>query len=435
MSVVLFLLVVVVMPAVTTVVAVDRFPSLSTLDEYAHIDYLRRIEDGEVPRIGDKVLPETARDVACRTIEGRRVSDCTLPEIPIEAIDAGGYSYEAQQPPLYYAITAVLRQPISLVVNGFVNSARLTGMIWLSAGLGLLWWVLRRRMGTSAMATAVVCGVVGLAPTVMSQAAVVNNDAPAVLTGTLLLLGYDQLRTDDRPRTALLAALVAVVLVLVKPLAILGVGAVTLALLLGSWDRRDSLRRAAWLVTPAVASVVAYQGWQAVRDARSTVPYAEVMDVLLGAKVTLTEFPFDSLGSHAPRFLLAYWSADASMFAPVYVTGVAACVGMIFVVTPSVMAAMGEGRARHMQHLQLGVLAVMLVAPLLLITQSYFVVHKGGGANARYALTLLPLTITGLVPLLERTVLRWAAAASVGILFTVTMIGIATYRILPAVGG
>ena len=46
----LFVLVVVVVPVLVIGIAVDRFPTLSVLDEPAHIDYLRRIEQGEVPR-------------------------------------------------------------------------------------------------------------------------------------------------------------------------------------------------------------------------------------------------------------------------------------------------------------------------------------------------------------------------------------------------
>ena len=142
------------------------------------------------------MLPATARDVACRTIHGRPVSDCSLAEIPIEDLDALGFSYEAQQPPIYYAVTALLRQPISLVVNGFVNSARLTGAIWLAGGLALLWWFLRRRLGATALATATACILVSMAPMVVGQSYTVNNDAAAVLIGATTLVGYERLRRD-----------------------------------------------------------------------------------------------------------------------------------------------------------------------------------------------------------------------------------------------
>lgn len=414
---VLFALVVVAMPAVTTVLAVERSSQLSSLDEYAHIDYLRRVEAGEIPRVGDKILPETRRDIACRTIEGRRVSDCSLPEIPADVIDAQAYSYQAQQPPLYYVVTALLRQPISLVVNGFVNSARLTGLVWLSSGLAVLWWFVRRRMHATAAVAAIACAIVGLAPNVVGQAATVNNDAGSVLSGALLLVGYERLRRDLRPRTVATAAAVAVLLVLVKPLVILGVGAITLALLL---DRRDGRRTMAIASVPALAVVAAYQGWQVVRDLRAVVPYAEVSQVLLSAKQTLTEYPFQALGTVLPRFLTAYYDWDAAPFAPTYVVGVATVVGLVFVLTPSLSTVLGDGR-RDLRHLHLGILLVLLAAPLLLITQAYLTVHKGGGANGRYALTLLPLTITALVPVLGREGPRRAAALLVAILAAATI--------------
>ncbi len=423
---VLFVLVVVVMPATTTVIAVERFPELSTLDEFAHIDYLRRVEDGQIPRMGDKVLSETARDVACRTIEGRGVSDCQKDVIDPGEVDAEGYSYEAQQPPVYYVITAVLRQPIRLVVHGYVNSARLTGAIWLAAGLAALWWFLRSRMQSSALVAAIVCAIVGLTPTVVSQASIVNNDAPAVLTGVLLLVGYEELRRNPTRRALGIAAVVGVILVLVKPLAILGIGAVTLALLLESRGRRASLGAMARLVVPAAAAAAAYQGWQLVRDVRAVVPYSEVVEVLLRPRTTLTEYPFDAIGIVGPRFVSAYWETGASMFTEPTVAGIAMCVGLLFVVTPSLSTAMGHGR-RDLQPLHIALLAVLLIAPQVLIAQSYFMVHKGGGANARYALTLLPLTMTAVVPWLERRGLRWFALASVLVFLAFTVGGLLTY--------
>jgi hypothetical protein len=427
-AVVLFTLIVVVMPVATTTIAVARFSALSTLDEFGHIDYVRRAEQGEVPRIGDKVLPDTAKDVACRGIEGRVVSDCKLDPVPPESIDAQGYSYEAQQPPIYYFITAALRQPFRLVVNGYVNSARLTGMIWLSAGLALLWWFLRRRMDASVTATAIVCALIGICPTVASQASVVNNDAAAILMGVLLLIAWDELRRRPRPLTVAIATAGAVGLVLVKPLAILGVAVVSLALLLGARERRAAIREHALLLAPAIAAAITYEGWQVVRDARARVPYSTIVDVLLGPKATLTAYPYDAIGEIAPRFLGLYWSTDASMFTEAWVAGLATIVGLTLVVAPSLSTALGQGRA-ELRSLHTSLLTVMLIAPELLIAQSYFTVHKGGGANARYALVMLPMIITALVPWLETRRVRWFATIAVLILIGSTFGGLLTYDI------
>ncbi|MFL6205785.1 MAG: ArnT family glycosyltransferase [Acidimicrobiales bacterium] len=417
---VLFTLVVVVMPLATTTIAVARNDELSVYDEYAHIDYLRRVERGEVPRVGDKVLPETARDVACRTISGRRVADCLADVVPPEAIDAGGYSYEAQQPPLYYAITAVIRQPFTLVVNDFVNAARLTGMVWLSAGLAVLWWFLRACRGAAVVPTAIVCALAGLAPPVVSQASTVTNDAAAILIGALVLVGWDRSRRDQRLSTVLLLCAGAVVLVLIKPLAVIPIGAATLGVLIERWtDSRTLTARLRW-AAPAIVAAITYQGWQLVRDARAVVPYAEVVEALLGARAILPEFPYHALGVYSSKLLTAYENGG-----PNYVAGVAASVGLLCVYTPAIATALGHGK-RELQALEIGAVAVAVVAPMLLLAQSYFQVHRGGGASARYSLALIPFFLVAFAPWLEAKGVRRLAAAATLVLLYVTMLDLLT---------
>jgi len=416
----LFLAVVVAIPLTTTTLAVDRLPALSRYDEFAHIDYLRRIEEGEIPRIGEKILPDTARDVACRTIGGRVVVPCETKDIPLEIIDAQGYSYQAQQPPLYYAVTAILRQPFRLVVNDFVNAARLTGMVWTAAALCLLWWFLRSRMAAGVVTTALVCGLLAVAPPVVSQSATVNNDAAGLLIGVLALVGYDVLRRDQRPATVVGLCVGAIALVLLKPLAILPIGAVTLGLLLAPTARASSWRTRAALLLPALVAGVTYQGWQVVRDARAITPYSVVVDVLLGARETLTEFPYSGVARYSSQFFSSFEAGGSEAMA-----GVAATVALLLVYAPSIATALGHGR-RELEPLHVGLLVVVVLAPMLLIAQSYFTVHKGGGANARYAIALLPLFMTALVSWLDERRVRRLATLGFGILFVVTMISLVT---------
>lgn len=418
----LFIAVVVAIPLTTTTLAVDRLPALSRYDEFAHIDYVRRIEQGEIPRIGEKILPETARDVACRTIGGRVVAPCDAEEIPLEVVDAQGYSYEAQQPPLYYAVTALLRQPFRLAVNDYVNAARLTGMLWTAAALSVLWWFLRRRMDAGVVPTALVCGLLAVAPPVVSQTATVNNDAAGLLVGVLVLVGYDRLRRDQRPAVVVTLCVGACLLVLLKPLAVLPIAAATLGLLFAPAVREGSLMKKVLLVAPALVAGATYQAWQLARDARSIVPYSVVVDVLLGARQTLTEFPYSGLARYSSQFLSSFEAGGTEAMA-----GVAATVALILVYTPSIATALGHGR-RDLEPLHLGLVLVAVLAPMLLIAQSYFTVHKGGGANARYALALLPLFMTALVPWLEERRVRRLATLGFGILLAVTMISLATAK-------
>src|SRR5690348_8457704 len=71
-------LVAMVVPAVLVSLTVVRHPAFSRLDEYAHSDYLRRVEQDEVPRVGDKMLEQTVEDVQCRTVQGRTNAPCGL---------------------------------------------------------------------------------------------------------------------------------------------------------------------------------------------------------------------------------------------------------------------------------------------------------------------------------------------------------------------
>jgi hypothetical protein len=66
------------------------------------------------------------------------------------------------------------------------------------------------------------------------------------------------------------------------------------------------------------------------------------------------------------------------------------------------------------------------VAPMLLLTQSYFQVQRGGGANARYAIALIPMMVTALAGWLEDKGNRRLAAVAAGVLFVVTMIALLT---------
>ena len=348
------------------------------------------------------------------------MADCSADVIPPEAIDAAGYSYEAQQPPLYYVFTAIIRQPFTLVVNDFVNAARLTGMVWVSAGLAVLWYFLRSCRGADVVPTATICALAALAPPVVSQASTVTNDAAAILIGSLVLVGWHRLRRDQSLSTVVLLCVGAVVLVLIKPLAVLPIGATTLGLLIDRWTDAPTMLARLRFAVPAIVAGITYQGWQVVRDARAVVPYPEVVEALLSARAILPEFPYHALGVYSSKLLTAFENGG-----PNYVAGVAASVGLLCVYTPAIATALGHGR-RDLQALQIGAVSVAVVAPMLLLAQSYFQVHRGGGASGRYALALIPFFLVAFAPWLEQRGVRRLAVAATAILLYVTMLDLLT---------
>jgi hypothetical protein len=100
----------------------------------------------------------------------------------------GDYSYEAQQPPVYYAATVPLRfVAVDVFGLGDVEATRSTGIVWLSAGLFVMWMAGRvAGIGTRAVGAAVL--LLGSAPLVVYQAASISNNAAAVFAGSSVLL-------------------------------------------------------------------------------------------------------------------------------------------------------------------------------------------------------------------------------------------------------
>ena len=224
------LLVCVAVPVALVAVHIDRNPLFSPVDEAQHFDYVQRIADGGVPRLGQTLLPSTDRLYACagRAAPGW-VPDCGRPAVvDLARIDQTNDQYEAQQPPLYYAVTAVLRWPfIHLLGMSRLDGTRFTGAIWLAAGL-LLLWLAGTLIGLDWLLVGAAVLLLCVAPNVIYAASIVSNDAASVLAGAVVaLLGAIGWRRPGRlPWWAF--TLAALVVSMVKTLDVLAVLVVAL---------------------------------------------------------------------------------------------------------------------------------------------------------------------------------------------------------------
>ncbi|MGK2946967.1 MAG: hypothetical protein ACSLFP_00195 [Acidimicrobiales bacterium] len=387
LAVVLF--VAVALPSALVALVAVNSPEFSVLDEPVHSDYLRRVEQGEVPRMGDKVLEATVRDVQCRTVQGRTNAPCDLPRHEPEMLGADGYQYQAQHPPVYYAVTAVLRQVVRLgPADDFVTTARLTGMAWLSAGL-LLFWAAARRLGCRFWPTALLTTLLALSPGVLYQSATINNDAAAILTGSAALFMFAHLRNAPSALAAVGWTAVAVTLVLIKPTGVISIAAACAALLIDAMaDRRLTWRRAGPFVLPLIGGLIAYAGWSVVREARGYVDYDIVLEALLSFKMT-DDFPLDDVVANVTRLIMAYPSGGLPI-APPFVTGPA-----LLIMFPLVAAALmplvatrGGDAAQRVG--SLGLLALVTGGPAFTLL-FYLDYSIEGGPSSRYGLSLLPL--------------------------------------------
>jgi len=237
---------------------VSSYRQLSPLDEQAHLDYVNRIVSGDLPAIGDKLTRETRLQVACRGLEtpvgfsGR--TNCKVYRTDA-MLPAHGNSYEAGQPPLYYAVTAAVSR---IVPGDDVDSMRRTGGLWLGIGAIALYLTLRR-FAVKQLYAAVLSLALALSPPLLLAASTVSDDIAVWTFGAIALwavVGLMQLPSLRYPHL-LIGGLIGVVGGLVKPSALLIVGTLGFAVILQQWwvGRRNwGLMLGASLVAGAVVS-------------------------------------------------------------------------------------------------------------------------------------------------------------------------------------
>jgi hypothetical protein len=189
-SIVIAALVCVAAPVSLVALHIHENPMFSPLDEAAHFDYVNRIAQGDLPRLGQPMLPTTLRTVACRgsALPGSVQPPCDTPVIHPDQFGGGGLSYEAQQPPAYYAITVPFRWlAVHVVGLSPLSGTRAVGALWLAMGL-LLLWAAGRVMRLDPKVIGVVVLLVAVSPTVIYEGSIVTNTASMIFMGSLVLL-------------------------------------------------------------------------------------------------------------------------------------------------------------------------------------------------------------------------------------------------------
>ena len=290
---------------------VNATPGVSPIDEATHADYVLRVAQGDLPRMGQPLSEQTLREWSCRgssnvTFE---LPPCTDGPLDPATYPAGGQQYNSAHPPLYYAVTALVARPLAVLTGeGLLGSARLVGIAWLTAGLWALLAALRQ-LGTSWTLGTAVAALVGLAPAIQHASSTVNNDASAVLAGALVL--WVALRvahgTSSWPALAVAAA-VAAALKLVFLIAL-----VPAAVVLLQHARRhpdDRARVAVALGAGGAAAAVVLAAWTLVHGALNP---GDVENPVLGINTRDADrLPV----AMTLRNLLACWPPLARPFVP-----------------------------------------------------------------------------------------------------------------------
>jgi hypothetical protein len=186
----LALLVCVAAPTLLIVTHIHENPQFSPIDEAAHWDYITRIAHGAFPRLGQRLQPTTLRALSCRgtALSAIITPPCSQRVLKPDEFEGGGYQYEAQQPPVYYAITVPMRWvAIDVVGMGDVGGTRASGIVWLCVGL-LVLWAAGRVVGLASGTIGAAVLLIGSTPLVIYQASSISNGAASIFVGSSILL-------------------------------------------------------------------------------------------------------------------------------------------------------------------------------------------------------------------------------------------------------
>ena len=155
---------------------------ISPFDEATHIDYAYQVAHGHIPARGSVIAPVIRADMLCRGPASRdvKLTRCGERNPPAKSFVVGAQNYNFGHPPVYYAITGVLARAAGLPFSGdhFIAFARLAGILWLFAGMLVLYLALRKFRVRWELAA---CGalLLALTPAVFYLDATVTNDAAA----------------------------------------------------------------------------------------------------------------------------------------------------------------------------------------------------------------------------------------------------------------
>ncbi|PFG32517.1 hypothetical protein ATL42_0357 [Sanguibacter antarcticus] len=163
-------------------VQILREPQLSPYDEAVHLDYAWKASSGELPFPGSPISPTMLDAWSCHGQANATLPDCGS-GAPSSEYPARGENY-LMHPPTFYLISGYLARFILAVspVDDFVTAARFTGLLWLAAGMIVLYAALRAWGVRWTIAAPIAIVPVTLHMTFQVSASL-NNDATATLAG------------------------------------------------------------------------------------------------------------------------------------------------------------------------------------------------------------------------------------------------------------
>lgn len=219
-------------------------PQISPIDEMVHADYMVKVANGQLPRVGSFVGDEMLREDACRRAEipNFQAPPCTAAVLRPEQFvsQSGGYNYEVgQQPPTYYLVTGLAARLLVTIspIHSIVSAARVVGVFWLAGGVVVLWFALAE-LSITPGARLIATAPVVITPVILDVHAFVNSDATAILAGAALL--WATLRWERARGPAWVVLAIAALAGATKVTNLLGIGAMAMYLVVRAINKNPT---------------------------------------------------------------------------------------------------------------------------------------------------------------------------------------------------
>lgn len=420
-------------------------PALSHIDELQHMDYALK-SPFHVPRHGDTIGQEAMEEAACRGIDyplrlsidalndwlhltGERgietldpgsiprvqLPPCESQELTPDRFPNWGLNTASTHPPVYYTTTALAAEGFDAVpgVDSKATGARLAGILWLGAAAVVLWYVLGS-LGASTWSKTLLIGFLAVSPRLLHESSIINPDTTALLGGALVLAAT--LRWEAGRAPGWLVPLAAMAAIWLKFTNAFAVGAAVLYLGVRAWQQRDSFTRRQmqrWLAvagTAVILTLASVISWTAVQEARGLIPPEQLPT---NAIYQVDSFQWDNLGDELFSALTPLRDPFVPDTLPRNLLEPLGDLINLLLLAGLGSVALFSARGSKHRALAAAAAAAMVATGVVTMVTSYLSVSVYFDTNPRYGLSLLPIAIASLVPVLDNRVIRGLLTAVV----------------------
>jgi hypothetical protein len=395
----------VIFATLLVVLHLRNYTTVSPVDELQHIDATFKWSKGEPVRRGDRVGQTSMREEACRGIDTFNPPPCGNARYHARDFQEEGYNTAYIHPPVYYGLSGIGARVIGISGDhSFVTEARLMGILWLGAGVVLI-WLLLAEFDVSYPARCVLIVLAISSPVVLHMSSIVNPDAAALAVGAAILLAVVRWERGATPWQA--PGVLAAVAVLLKASFATAAGLCVLYVAIRLVQSRnaaiDGPTPSEWLrVLMGIGAglIVASGAWVIAQNALAHVAAAQIPEV---KRFQVNSFPFRQLRS---QLFAGVTPIQLPAYAPKFFdkdpikNGNDVIDVLFFVATVSTLA-LSQARSRMRAIAGAALTTMLLVGPVFVffnyIVQGTFVVIP-----PRYGLPLVPAVLVS-----SSSLLRW----------------------------